>query len=186
MLDLEKQGLQASIAAFNSHDAKKVSETYTADAVYVMAGMPEIKGRDAIAADLQKLFDAFPDFKIAIVRTFSKGEVLINEWVMNGTQKGEFMGVKASNKPVGIRGATVIWVSPDGLVKQEHRYLDATTVMAQIGAFKAPARPVTPMPTGEPEWHAAQGTPEEDKAIEMFKAFYTSFEKNRKPIFSVR
>ncbi len=177
MLDLEKQGSQAMFAAFNAHDAKKVSEGYTADAVSVMAGMPEAKGREAIAAETQKLFDGFPDFKVGPVRSFSKGDVIIHEWVMNGTQKGEFMGVKASNKPVGVRGSTVLWITADGLVKQEHRYFDATTLMAQIGAVKAPARPVPAMPSGEPEWHAAKGTPEEDKAADVLKAFYASFEK---------
>ena len=34
------------------------------------------------------------------------------------------MGIKATNKPVGVRGATVLWFTPDGLVKQEHRYFD--------------------------------------------------------------
>src|SRR5258708_25784944 len=87
------------------------------------------------------------------------------------------MGVKASNKPVGVRGVAVIWMGPDGLAKAAHRYFDGTTLMAQIGAIKAPARAVPPMPAGEPEWHAAKGTPEEDKAVEGFKAFYASFEK---------
>jgi steroid delta-isomerase-like uncharacterized protein len=183
MLDMQKQGSQSVIAALNGHDAKKFSEAFAADGVSVMVGMPELKGREAIAAETQKLFDAFPDFKVAVVRSFSKGEVLVQEWVMNGTQKGEFMGAKASNKPVGVRGATVVWVNADGLVKQEHRYFDAATLMAQTGAMKAPARPVPPMPTGEAEWHAAKGTPEEDKAAEPMKAIYAAFEKKSEADF---
>jgi len=177
MLEMQKAGLQTVVGAFNSHDAKKFAETFTPDAVSTVTGISELKGREAIAADTQKLFDAFPDFKIAVARSFSKGDVVFHEWVMNGTQKGEFMGVKASNKPVGVRGVTVVWVGPDGLAKAEHRYLDGTTLMAQMGAMKAPARPVPAMPTGEPEWHAAKGTPEEDKAVEGYKAFYASFER---------
>jgi steroid delta-isomerase-like uncharacterized protein len=165
------------VASLNSHDAKKFAETFAPDGVSVMAGMPELKGRDAIASDAQKLFDAFPDFKVVVVRSFSKGDVMIHEWVMTGTQKGEFFGNKASNKPVGIRGATVVVLNADGLAKSEHRYFDATTLMAQIGAMKAPARPIPEAPSGEPEWHAAKGTPEEDKAAEPLKGMYGAFEK---------
>jgi len=183
MLDMQKGGAQTVLAAFNSHDAKKVAETFTPDGVSSVIGMPDQKGRDAIAADTQKLFDAFPDFKVGVTRSFSKGEVVFHEWVMNGTQKGEFMGVKASNKPVGVRGVTVVFMGPDGLAKAEHRYFDSTTLMAQIGAMKAPARAVPPMPAGEPEWHAAKGTPEEDKGVEQMKAVYATFEKKSEADF---
>jgi steroid delta-isomerase-like uncharacterized protein len=183
MLEMQKQGAQTVMAALNGHDAKKFAETFAADGVSVIGGMPELKGREAIASETQKMFDAFPDFKVAIVRSFSKGDVVIHEWVMTGTQKGEFMGTKASNKAVGVRGAVVVSVSPDGLAKQEHRYFDVPTLMSQIGAMKTPARPVATMPAGEPEWHAAKGTPEEEKAAEPLKGLYGSFEKKSEADF---
>jgi steroid delta-isomerase-like uncharacterized protein len=183
MLEMQKQGAQTVMAAMNAHDAKKFAESFTPDAVSVTPGGPELKGREAIQADVQKFFDGFPDVKMSIVRSFSKGEVVVHEWVMNGTQKGEINGIKASNKPVGVRGATIVWVSPDGLAKQEHRLFDVNTLMAQVGAMKAPSRPIPAMPTGEPEWHAAKGTPEEDKAADVLKGLYASFEKKSEADF---
>src|SRR6266851_4032316 len=102
---------------------------------------------------------------------------------MNATHKAEFMGVKASNKPVGVKGATVVTITPDGLAKTDHRYVDMPTLMAQIGASKAPARPVAAMPTGDPEWHVAKGTPEEDKQAAVAKGIYSAFEKKAEADF---
>src|SRR5260221_9431186 len=87
MLEIQKGTLQTVLGALNGHDAKKFAETFAPDGVSVMAGIAENKGREAIAADNQKIFDAFPDFKVAIVRSFSKGDVVFHEWVMTGTQK---------------------------------------------------------------------------------------------------
>src|SRR6202020_1069297 len=43
------------------------------------------------------------------------------------------MGIpKATNKAVGIVGATWLEVGDDGLIKEEHRYHDQPTVMGQL------------------------------------------------------
>ena len=161
----------------NAHDAKKFSQAYAPDAVSTAYGGAELKGREAIGADMQKLFDAYPDFKIAMSKVFAKGDVVVHEWTMTATHKGEFMGIKASGKPVGVRGATVLWFNQDGLVKQEHRYFDANTVLFQIGASKAPARAAEKAPSGEPEWHFAKGTLDEEKQLTVARNLYGAFEK---------
>jgi len=177
LIDLQKQGNQAAMAALNAHDAKKLSEQYAPDAVVTVVGMGEYKGREAIASEIQKAFDGFPDFKFGISKVYVKNDVLVHEWVVTGTQKGEFNGVKASNKAIGLRGASVLWFTPDGLVKQEHRYFDGGTMMTQLGQMKAPARPVATQPSGEATWHIAKGAPEEDKQVDLAKGMYGSFEK---------
>jgi len=177
LIELQKQSAQTSLAAFNGHDAKKFSETYAAEGVITAFGVAELKGREAIAADMQKFFEAFPDLKMAISKNFVKGDVVVSEWVVNGTHKGEFMGQKATNKPVGLRGVSVLSFGTDGLIKQDHRYYDGATLMTQVGQMKSPVRAVPPMPSGEPEWHVAKGTPDEDKQVELAKTLYGSFEK---------
>jgi steroid delta-isomerase-like uncharacterized protein len=183
MLDLQKQLSQGTMAAINAHDAKKASETFAPDATLTVYGMGEMKGREAIEADMKKLFEAFPDFKIGVARSFAKDDVLINEWVMNGTQKGEFMGIKPTNKAVGVRGVSVVWVGSDGLVKQEHRYFDGNTLMAQLGQIKMPARAVPAIPSGDPEWHVAKGTPDESKQADVAKGMYAAMDKKSESDF---
>jgi steroid delta-isomerase-like uncharacterized protein len=183
MLELEKQATRAGMAAINAHESGKFAETFAPDAVSITYGFGENKGREAIASDIQKFFDGFPDFKLAHSAVYAKGEMVVLEWVMNGTHKGEFMGVKPTGKPVGIRGATVLWMTPDGLVKQEHRYMDGSTLMAQLGQIKNPARPVPSMPSGDAVWHLAKGTPEEDKQTDVVKGMYAAFDKKAEADF---
>lgn len=183
MLELEKQSTHAGLTALNAHESAKFAETFAPDGVSISYGFGESKGREAIASDIQKFFDGFPDFKIADTNIFAKGELVVLEWVMTGTHKGEFMGIKPTGKPVGIRGATVLWMTPDGMVKQEHRYMDGSTIMAQLGQIKAPARPVPAMPSGEPVWHIAKGSPEEDKQSDIVKGMYAAFDKKAEADF---
>jgi steroid delta-isomerase-like uncharacterized protein len=183
MLDMQKQLSQNTLAAINAHDAKKASETFATDGTLTVYGMGELKGREAIEGDLKKFFEAFPDFKLGAVRTFVKDDVLVNEWVMNGTHKGEFMGIKPTNKAVGLRGVSVVWVGTDGLVKQEHRYFDGNTLMAQLGQMKMTARPVPALPTGDLEWHIAKGSPEEAKQADVAKGMYAAMDKKSESDF---
>jgi steroid delta-isomerase-like uncharacterized protein len=183
MIDMQKQTLAGAFAAINAHDSKKFSELFAPDATLTVYGFGESKGREAIAGEIQRAFDAFPDFKIAVTKVFVKNDVLAQEWVITGTNKGEFNGAKPTNKAIGARGATVLTFTPEGLIKTEHRYFDSSTISSQLGMMKAPARPVATLPSGEPEWHVAKGTPEEDKQVELAKTINGSFEKKSEADF---
>ncbi len=183
LIDLQKQAVAAAMAAFNAHDTKKLTDLYTPDATLTVTGMGEFKGKEAIASEIQKVWDAYPDFKVGLSKVYVKNDVVLDEWVVNGTNKGEFNGAKATNKPIGFRGATVLWFTPDGLIKQEHRYFDGGTMMAQLGQMKMPARPLAALPSGEPEWHIAKGTPEEDKQVDIIKGMYGALEKKTEADF---
>src|SRR5437879_1525293 len=49
LIDLQKQAIPAAVAAFNAHDAKKLTDLYTPDATLTVAGIGEFKGKEAIA-----------------------------------------------------------------------------------------------------------------------------------------
>jgi hypothetical protein len=55
--------------------------------------------------------------------------------------------------------------------------------LSQLGLIRAPARPVAALPSGEPEWHIAKGTPEEDRLVEVAKAINGAFEKKSEADF---
>jgi steroid delta-isomerase-like uncharacterized protein len=175
MAELQKKTSEGIGQALNAHDAKKLAGFYSENAVIKMAGMPDVTGRDAIALMWQKNFDAVSNAKSMASRVFVKGDVVIVEWAWAGTHSGDMMGVKATEKPVGAMGADVMWFSPDGLVKEQHTYLDFGTIMSQIGASKQKARPVPAMPSGAPavvvSTNAADETKNVDAATKMFAAF---------------
>ena len=60
--------------------------------------------------------------------------------------------------------------------------MDGSTMMAQI-AIKSPARPVPTLPSGDPTWHVAKGTPDEDKQSDIVKGMYGAFDKKSEADF---
>ncbi len=62
-----RKGVDAYVDAFNSHNAKRVAEMWSPDAVYVnrITG-EEVVGRDAIAKQFETLFASQKDAKINV------------------------------------------------------------------------------------------------------------------------
>lgn len=169
------------VAAWNAHDADKVAAAYAESGVLHIFGVPELDGRAAIKAAAASAFKTFPDFKVALTRVTMKGNVAAIEWVITGTQTGddEAMKLKASGRKMGVHGAGVVTFDDAGLVKEEHRYFDIPTEMAQLDA-KAKAgtfRPVETLPTGAPAVLVSKGTPEEQKNLDAIDVMYKAFDQ---------
>jgi len=165
--------------AMNAHDAAKVAAGYATGAVVKHAGMPDVTGRDAIAASMQKLFDSYPDLKIGARRVLVKDDFTLVEWTMIGTNTGPGpMGAKSTGKPIGLNGASLTWFDGDGFIKEEHIYIDVPTLMSQLGLSKQKGRDLATLPTGAPEVHVAKGTPDEAKNADKVKAVDHAFETN--------
>jgi steroid delta-isomerase-like uncharacterized protein len=170
--------------AINAHDPAKFAANYADDATVVVAGSPEPhKGTDAIAAHLKKALDGFPNAKVAWKRVWVKGDVLVGEWVETGTNSGPMMGMPATEKPVGYVGLSIFFTNDAGKVKEEHRYVDVGTILAQVGASKAKARPVATLPAST-EWHWAKADAVDDKALAAVKSTYAAFEKKDDKAFA--
>jgi steroid delta-isomerase-like uncharacterized protein len=164
-----KQTLPQMADALSQHDAKKFAGFYADDASVISPGQDPAKGKDGIAANAQKFFDAFSNVKFGFSRAWVKGDVVIDEWTMTGTHSGDFKGLKATEKPIGVQGVSIAWFDPaTGLIKEEHRYVDLATLMSQVGASKQKARAVAAIPSSI-EWHVSKGTPDEDKNLELAK-----------------
>jgi steroid delta-isomerase-like uncharacterized protein len=163
--------------AFAAHDAKKIADLYAPDAVVRTAGMPEVKGRENIAKEAEKMFAVFKDAKLTHGRVWEKDKhTVVVESVFTGTNTGDApeMGIpKATNKPVGIVGAAWIEVADDGFIKEEHRYHDSPTSMGQLVPDpKNPVRAViTAPPNGTEKYDALNGAEvkEEEKKADKDK-----------------
>jgi steroid delta-isomerase-like uncharacterized protein len=176
LADLEKAAMGRAKDALNAHDAKAFAGVYADGAVISVAGLNDVTGRDAIEANMREWFDTFGGMKVGFNRVWMKDDVVLLEWVINGTQSGDLLGVKGTNAPVGHTGLSVLYFDPDGFVKAEHRYGDLGTVMTQVGAAKQPARPIPPIPAA-PDVAVATGSPDEAKNLDTARALYASIEK---------
>jgi ketosteroid isomerase-like protein len=177
LAELIPETMKAMRDAFNAHDAKKVASYCSADCLVQCFGAPDAHGRDEVAGAVQHLFDMFGDARSAPVRAWSTGNVVVAEVAWAGTMTGDFMGIKASHKPVGQVRARVLWFNDEGLVTELHEYADDSGLFAQMTGKKN-APPVPVLPTNVPDMHVAGGTPEDDKLAEWAKASDVAFNKN--------
>jgi steroid delta-isomerase-like uncharacterized protein/uncharacterized protein (TIGR02246 family) len=179
--ELAHKTMKAVVEAWNAHDATKVAALYEPQGKLVIAGLPDFAGRDAIAGEAKDTFAGYSDFKVGVTRTFAHGNTVAIEWVITGKNDGPFMGQKASARPMGVAGASVVTFDDEGLIKEDHRYFDMPTLQSQLDP-KAKAgtfRTAMTMPAGAPEEHVAKGTPDETKNADKAKQMYASFRADK-------
>jgi steroid delta-isomerase-like uncharacterized protein/uncharacterized protein (TIGR02246 family) len=181
--------IAAAVDAWNAHDPAKVAANYEPTAKLIIPGQPDIAGRDAISAHAKDNFTAYPDFKVAVTKNFIHGSTAAFEWVITGKNDGPMStGQKASGRQMGVAGASVVTFDDDGLIKEEHRYVDLPTIMSQLdpkakaGTFRAPVA----LPTAPTETRVAKDTPDDAKTVEAAKAIYATFDsKNEASVLAL-
>ncbi|MBX3188691.1 MAG: ester cyclase [Labilithrix sp.] len=178
LVELQQEAGRAMGEAFASADANKYAALFTDDAVLKFPGAPDAVGKDAIKRSMESFSKAFSKAKLGESRVFVKGEIVVSDWVMTATHSGDFMGAKASEKPVGIQGVSISWFSPEGLIKEEHVYYNPATVAFQIGASKEKNRAVATLP-GKPDVVIAKGTPEEEANVQLFEKVNKAWEAKK-------
>jgi ketosteroid isomerase-like protein len=176
LAELITQALKGIGAAFNAHDSKGIASYFTEDALSDAYGEPTAHGRDELTKAMDGLFATFGDSKSVPTRVWIKGNAVVAETVWTGTMTGDFMGMKATKKPVGEYRVDVMQFNDDGLVKEMREYGDDAGLMAQMSGKKG-APPVPVLPTNMPELHVSKGTPEEDKLADWAKAVDDTFSK---------
>jgi steroid delta-isomerase-like uncharacterized protein len=181
LAELVQTNMKTALEALNAHDAKKFASVYAEDATVAVAGLHELTGREAVQKNMQEWFDTFSNIKLGFARIFMKGDILVAEWILNGTHSGELFGKKGTDTPIGHLGLSVIRFNQDGMVKSEHRYGDLGTVMDQIGATKAKARPIPTIPaTTDVVTGKGEG---DDKNVDAAKGVYGTMEKKSEADF---
>jgi len=179
--ELQAATLKAMNDARNAHDAKKVASLFAEDAVVSFAGLPDEHGRAEIEKGNQHLFDGYKDSKYWMTRTWTKKDMVAIEWAWSGTNNGEIMGMKPTEKPAGAFGFSVLWFNDDGLVKREDAFMDMATVMAQLTG-KGKARAI-PTPSSSVEAHTAKDSPDEAKNIDLVKGMYAGLDGKKEADF---
>jgi lysophospholipase L1-like esterase len=161
LMDAQRRAVEVLTSSVRTHDAKLLGSIYTEDALFASPGRKgwdESRGRQTIVEQHERLFASFPDLAWAATRALARGNVLVVEWVTNGTNTGARGNRPPTNARMGFRAASVFWFDERGLVTREHAYIDFATMAAQLGGTPG-ARAVPPVPIAGAEWIvAAPGT----------------------------
>ena len=96
-----------------------------------------LRGRKAIVELEAGMFGAFSDISWRIEGTVSEGDKLAIEFAVAATNTGPLPTPKGPLPPTGrrieIRGASILRLTPEGLIAEEHRHVDVAGMMAQLG-----------------------------------------------------
>ena len=128
----------------------------------------------------EALFAAIPDVKMATVRIAQRGSVSVMEWVTKGTHKGKWLGIGATNKPMGFRAATVMRFDSEGQVSEDHTYFDVLSVPLELGRGNGKTRPVPTLPADPMAIVApslSSGNAGEDTNATLVRALYAAQDK---------
>jgi steroid delta-isomerase-like uncharacterized protein len=159
--------------SFNAHDLDRSAAMFAADAVIAEitpAGWTEEHGPVAARKSLAPYFTAFPDVRLAVTRVLQRGDLLILEWVSDGTNKGSLGGAPPTGKRAGIQGVSLLWFDKKGLIKRAENVFDEITLAQQVGLAPGQARAIPAWPTAPATWIEAQSPAEQKKMIAAAKA----------------
>ena len=56
---------------------------------------------------LEEVKKTYPDYTMKIIRQYSDGDFVISEFIMEGTHKGEWIGIKPTNKKLMFTGVDI-------------------------------------------------------------------------------
>ena len=118
---------------FNKRDLKVVDELFVEDFT-----VNERKiGRAGLKQSMSRRFTAFPDLHVTITEVLAEGDKVVLWYTVQGTQRGEFEGIRPTDKPVNWFGADLLRVENGKIV--EARFLDDSLgLMRQLGATLSP------------------------------------------------
>ncbi len=130
-----KHLLDKQFEAWSTNNPELIDEIFTEDGVYEdVAADFEAEGREKIKNLIKETLTAIPDFKVKLIQWFSSDNKLSCQWIMTGTQTGEFPNLPASGKSFSVRGTSVA-VIKDGKFIRWSDYYDMYTFLSQLGAI---------------------------------------------------
>ena len=126
---------------WDARDVEALARRHTDDGTIVSPIFRTVQGRDAILRSYRSLFDMFPDWQYQGQQLLVDGNRVAQQFVVNATHAGEFMGIPGSGRKFQIHGVRLFEMR-GGLIAHERRYYDFTGLLIQLGILRGkPARP---------------------------------------------
>ncbi len=123
------------IDAWSKHNVDLIDTVFAENGIYEDVAFEIVShGREEIKNGLKENFAAVPDFKIELTDWFSSGNKLACQWIMSGTQTGDYLGLPATGKSFSVRGASIA-VIKDGKFERWTDYYDAYLFLKQLGVI---------------------------------------------------
>lgn len=137
-LDDNKRIVRAFInAAFNRHEADKAAEYMTTDIKWHGGTLGTVEGRDNFAGLIGAIVAALPDLTNIEQDIIAERDIVSVRAVVEGTHKGDLLGIPASGKRVKWDAVDVYRIA-DGKIAEEWAADDLLAFVYGVGAYTPP------------------------------------------------
>ena len=123
------------IAAWLARDIEAVVSFFVEDCIYEDVALGALnRGKSEVRTFVQATLTAIPDFKIELKSVFATVDRLASEWIMTGTQTGDFPGLPATGKSFSVPVASIMEFQ-NGKIRRNTDYWNLASFLQQVGAM---------------------------------------------------
>jgi len=115
------------------HRPKIVDELFIAEVVI----NGQRVGRPGLKQSMQRFLSAFPNLRVTITDAVAEGDKVVIWYTVQGTQTGEFEGIRATGKQVRWSGADLFRIE-NGKIAGCRFVDDSLGLLRQLGATLSP------------------------------------------------
>lgn len=130
--------IRGFIDGWNAHDPSRILGETTDDVIWTAPLVGRLAGHEAIRANLEGLFRAFPDLFLhdQVVYLAPDGESGVATWRLTGTMRGrlEPPGFAPTRRSIELEGACVYGFR-DGSISRHTTVYDGVEFLRQLGAL---------------------------------------------------
>jgi len=95
-----------------------------------------ITGIEGAISHIQGVRNTYPDLHVTIEQQICEGDLVVSRIIGRATHQGEWLGMKATHKPIVIHGVNIDRIKDDKII--EHWGMaNSLEALIEIGAFPA-------------------------------------------------
>ena len=106
------------VEELNQKNLAVVDELFASNYVGHVAGMEDVRGREAHKQALAAGFTAFPDHHFTVEDMIGEGDKVVTRVTGTGTQQGEFQGVAPTGKQATMKGMVMHRIEGGKIVEE--------------------------------------------------------------------
>ena len=93
-------------------------------------------GIEGMKEHIKATRQTYPDYRMKIIKQFCDGDYVISEFIMEGTHKGEWIGIKPTGKQLVFTGVDIDKVI-DGLIVEHGGAVNTFETLFEAGMIRA-------------------------------------------------
>jgi steroid delta-isomerase-like uncharacterized protein len=122
---------------FNQHNTDRIGEFFAKNGKWHGGALGTVEGTESMAGLFRGVFSAIPDLHVTEQEVIAQGDTVVVRVVVEGTHKGNLLGIPATGKHLRWDGVDLYRLS-NGKVTDDWAGDDWLAIMVQTGAFKPP------------------------------------------------